>query len=88
VGGPGETVERARRFLHEHLADPGVDLEQVARAAHVTPPHLVRRFRAELGVTPMAYLWQRRVATGIDLLTNTRSTVSPGPPTCDSASPA
>jgi transcriptional regulator GlxA family with amidase domain len=71
VGGPGETVERARRFLHEHLADPGVDLEQVARAAHVTPPHLVRRFRAELGVTPMAYLWQRRVATGIDLLTNT-----------------
>jgi transcriptional regulator GlxA family with amidase domain len=31
----------------------------------------VRRFRAELGVTPMAYLWQRRVATGIDLLTNT-----------------
>jgi AraC family transcriptional regulator of arabinose operon len=71
VGGPGETVERARRFLQEHLADPGVDLEQVARAAPVTPPHLVRRFRAELGVTPMAYLWQRRVATGIDLLTNT-----------------
>jgi AraC family transcriptional regulator of arabinose operon len=31
----------------------------------------VRRFRAELGTTPMAYLWQRRVATGIDLLTHT-----------------
>jgi AraC-like DNA-binding protein len=69
--GPGETVDSARRFLHDHLADPGVDLEQVARAAHVTPAHLVRRFKAELGVTPMAYLWQRRVATGIDLLTNT-----------------
>ena len=69
--GPGETVECARRFLHDHLADPAVDLEQVARAAHVTAAHLVRRFKAELGVTPMAYLWQRRVATGIDLLTNT-----------------
>jgi AraC-like DNA-binding protein len=68
---PGETVERARRFLHEHLADPGVDLAQVAGAAHVSPAHLVRRFRAELGVTPMAYLWQRRVATGVDLLAST-----------------
>jgi transcriptional regulator GlxA family with amidase domain len=69
--GPGDVVERARAFLHAQLADPGVDLAQVARAAHVSGPHLVRRFRAELGVTPMAYLWQRRVATGIDLLTHT-----------------
>ena len=36
-----------------------------------SPAHLVRRFRAELGVTPIAYLWQRRVATGVDLLANT-----------------
>jgi AraC-like DNA-binding protein len=58
-------------FLHARLGDPGLALEAVARAAHVSGPHLVRRFRAELGVTPMAYLWQRRVATGIDLLTHT-----------------
>jgi len=70
-GGPGGAVERARAYLHAHLADPTVDLEHVAQAAHVSPPHLVRRFRAELGVTPMAYLWQRRVATGIDLLKHT-----------------
>jgi len=69
--GLGGAVERARAFLHAHLADARVDLEQVARAAHVSPPHLVRRFRAELGVTPMAYLWQRRVATGVDLLKHT-----------------
>jgi AraC-like DNA-binding protein len=64
-------VDRARAFLHANLADPGLDLRQAAAAAHVTPAHLVRRFRAELGTTPMAYLWQRRVATGIDLLTHT-----------------
>jgi AraC-like DNA-binding protein len=71
AGGTAGTVERARRFLHSRLADPDVDLGRVAAAAHVTPAHLVRRFRAELGVTPMAYLWDRRVATGVDLLTNT-----------------
>jgi AraC-like DNA-binding protein len=71
VRGTADTVERARRFLHSRVADPDVDLGRVAAAVHVTPAHLVRRFRAELGVTPMAYLWERRVATGVDLLTNT-----------------
>lgn len=66
-----DVTERARRFLHLQLAEPALDLARVAEAAHVTPAHLVRRFRAELGVTPMAYLWQRRVAVGIDLLSNT-----------------
>jgi AraC-like DNA-binding protein len=64
-------VELARRHLELHLADPGVGLESVAAAVHVTSAHLVRRFRTELGATPMAYLWRRRVAAGIDLLTNT-----------------
>jgi AraC family transcriptional regulator of arabinose operon len=64
-------VERARAFLHAHLADPDVDLTQAARAAHVSAPHLVRRYRAETGETPMAYLWRQRVAAGIDLLTHT-----------------
>jgi AraC-like DNA-binding protein len=71
AGGPGGAVDRARAFLHANLADPRVDLDAVARAAHVSPPHLVRRFRAELGVTPMAYLWHRRVTTGVDLLKHT-----------------
>jgi AraC-like DNA-binding protein len=71
VRGTADSVGRARRFLHSRVADPDVDLGRVAAAAHVTPAHLVRRFRAELGVTPMAYLWERRVATGVDLLTNT-----------------
>jgi AraC family transcriptional regulator len=68
---PAGTIERARAFLHAHVGDPDLDLAQVAAAAAVSPPHLVRRFRAELGVTPMAYLWRQRVATGIDLLKHT-----------------
>jgi AraC-like DNA-binding protein len=69
--GDAGAVELARGYLNLHLPDPNVDLESVAAAVHVTPAHLVRRFRAELDITPMAYLWQRRVATGVDLLTNT-----------------
>jgi AraC-like DNA-binding protein len=68
---PADAVERARRHAHARFADPELDLRELARAAHVSPPHLVRRFRAELGVTPMAYLWRRRVAHGVDLLTHT-----------------
>jgi AraC family transcriptional regulator len=68
---PAGTVERARAFVHAHAGEPDLDLAQVAAAAHVSPPHLVRRFRAEVGVTPMAYLWQRRVAAGVDLLKHT-----------------
>jgi AraC-like DNA-binding protein len=69
--GPAGTVELARRHLELHLAHVDVSLHSLAAAVHVTPAHLVRRFRAELGVTPMAYLWQRRVAAGIELLTST-----------------
>jgi AraC-like DNA-binding protein len=64
-------VDDARRYIHAHLGDPGVTLASVARAAHVTPPHLVRAFRTEHGTTPIAYLWERRTALGIDLLSHT-----------------
>jgi AraC family transcriptional regulator of arabinose operon len=77
AGPPGASraVERARAFIHAHQGEP-LDLGRIAAAAHVSPAHLVRRFRAELGTTPMAYLWQRRVATGVELLTNTGLSVN------------
>jgi transcriptional regulator GlxA family with amidase domain len=64
-------VDDAKRFIQANLGDASVTLAQIAEAAHVTPAHLVRSFRAEQGVTPMAYLWERRVALGVDLLGNT-----------------
>ena len=64
-------VDDARRFIHATLHDPALTLDAVAAAAHVTPAHLIRSFRAEHGTTPKAYLWERRVALGVDLLANT-----------------
>jgi AraC-like DNA-binding protein len=64
-------VDDAQRFIHAHLDDPEVTLGDVARAAHVTPAHLIRSFRRAHGIAPMAYLWQRRVALAVDLLAGT-----------------
>jgi AraC-like DNA-binding protein len=64
-------AETAREHLHAELHDPDVDLASLAKACSVSAAHLVRVFRRETGIPPMAYLWQRRVATGVDLLANT-----------------
>jgi AraC family transcriptional regulator of arabinose operon len=62
-----EAVERARLFIHDHLADP-LTLEGIARAAAISESQLIRLFRAHLGTTPIAYLWDRRVRMGLELL--------------------
>ena len=64
-------AETAREHLHAELHDPELDLASLARACNVSAAHLVRVFRRETGVPPIAYLWQRRVAVGVDLLANT-----------------
>ena len=63
-------VERARQFIHSHLDQP-LTLEMIAHDAAVSPQHLIRRFQAELGTTPMAYVWEQRVKHGIELLEQT-----------------
>jgi AraC-like DNA-binding protein len=69
---PGHgAVDRARLYIDAHVGDPSLDLSRVAAAVEVTAPHLVRRFKSELGITPMAYLWERRTTAAIDLLTHT-----------------
>jgi AraC-like DNA-binding protein len=73
--GRSDAVERARGFIHAHHHEL-LDLDAIAAAVHVSPAHLVRRFRAELGTTPIAYLWDRRVAVGVELLTNTGLSVN------------
>lgn len=59
--------EVVRQRLHERIG-----LKDMAEAAHVTPEHLVRLFRQELGTTPGRYLWGERVRAGVHLLEHTR----------------
>jgi AraC-like DNA-binding protein len=70
--GPGA---RARFYLEEHCAEEDC-LSDAARAAGVTPQHLIRLFRQQYQITPGRYLWQTRVERGAGLLTATGLTVS------------
>ena len=63
-------IEAARLYIHTHVGEP-VTLDDVAGAASVTPPHLIRLFRTHMNTTPMRYLWDRRISLGVELLTST-----------------
>jgi AraC-like DNA-binding protein len=60
-------VQRARAFLHDALADK-ITLDELAAHAALDKFHLVRAFRAEVGLPPYEYLTHLRVARARELL--------------------
>ena len=64
-------VDDAERFIDRHLGSPGLTLDGIADAAHVSRAHLIRSFKRVHGITPMAYVWRRRVALAAELLGGT-----------------
>jgi AraC-like DNA-binding protein len=61
---------RARDMMDRAFADP-LDVPAVARAAHTSPAHFSRQFRATFGETPHRYLQRRRVERAMELLRET-----------------
>ena len=62
-----QAVLLALQVMDAQLAS-ALSLSQVARAANVTPQHLIKLFRRHLQTTPTKYLWQARVRRGVELL--------------------
>jgi len=60
-------AQRVRRYLQDRL-DRNVSLDELARAAALSPFHLARAFTAEVGVPPHIYHLQVRLARAADLL--------------------
>ena len=60
-------VRRARALLHDALAEK-INLDELAEHAGLDKFHLVRAFRAEVGVPPYEYLTQLRVSQARMLL--------------------
>jgi AraC-like DNA-binding protein len=60
-------VRLARAFLHDALADK-ITLDDLATHAGLDKFHLVRAFRAEVGLPPYEYLTQARVSKARELL--------------------
>jgi transcriptional regulator GlxA family with amidase domain len=67
---PSGIVERARRWLVQHLAEP-YDLVALARAASTSPRTLARHFNTTHGMSPHQYLERLRVERACLLLQTT-----------------
>ncbi|HEX5997718.1 MAG TPA: helix-turn-helix domain-containing protein [Jiangellales bacterium] len=64
---PAHSLAGLLEWLDEHLAEEHT-LQSLAREAAVSPRTLLRRFHAETGGTPYAWLTSRRVARAQELL--------------------
>jgi AraC-like DNA-binding protein len=75
---PGDVLihlRRARDHADRHYDEP-LDLETLAGVAGISKYHFQRLFKATYGITPAAYLSERRVARAQDLLRATNLTVT------------
>ncbi|MGO4615225.1 helix-turn-helix transcriptional regulator [Nocardia sp. 2YAB30] len=68
-------LRRARDLADRHYADP-VNLDGLAATAGVSKYHFLRAFAAVYGLTPAAYLAERRIERAQDLLRATNLTVT------------
>jgi AraC family transcriptional regulator of arabinose operon len=78
-------LARAEAYLHEHLQS-SISLEQVARAAGVTPAHLIRLYRDRLGETPMRRLMNIRLDLAATMMKATGLTAAEVADRCGFAS--
>ncbi len=62
-------IERACKYMGERYADP-ISIEDVSRHAGMSTFHFIRRFKSLMGLTPIAYLRQIRLARARVLLVN------------------
>jgi AraC-like DNA-binding protein len=75
---PGDVLvhlRRARDHADRNYAEP-LDLDTLAGIAGLSKYHFQRLFRATYGITPAAYVSQRRVERAQDLLRATNLTVT------------
>jgi AraC-like DNA-binding protein len=68
-------LRHARDHADRHFAEP-LDLEQLASVAALSKYHFHRLFTATYGLTPAAYLSERRIERAQDLLRSTNLTVT------------
>jgi AraC-like DNA-binding protein len=54
-------------FIHSHYGEP-IGLRDIARAAHLSPFHFLRTFKAIYGTTPSVYLNRKRTAVALRLV--------------------
>ena len=69
------TIERATDYINDNLARK-LTLAEIAEAAHMSPHHFARSFKATTGLTPHRYVIHRRVEWAKSLISDTDLTVA------------
>ncbi len=64
------SLARAIRYIEDSPPGP-MTVVDMARAAGVTPNHLIRLFKSGMGVTPKEYFWKQRTGKAAQLLRET-----------------
>jgi len=54
-------LQKARAYLHTHADSATIDLDTVAREAHMSKYYFLRRFKQAFGRTPHQYLQNLRI---------------------------
>jgi AraC-like DNA-binding protein len=72
---PERHLLRAKDLMDARYAEP-LDVQALARAAHLSPAHFARRFRRAFGETPHGYLRARRMERAAALLRGTDHSVA------------
>ena len=75
VGKSGDSLNTALDYINAHLCE-SVTLEQIAESCHLSKYHLCHRFRSELGMTVMQYIFHQRHLRAKAALLETRAPVS------------
>lgn len=68
-------VIHAMEFIRQRYQTP-LHLNQIANEIGVTPEHLIRLFRRDIGTTPSKYIWLIRAKRGLEMLRVTGLSVS------------
>jgi AraC family transcriptional regulator of arabinose operon len=68
--GPQDPLDAVAHYLHAHYAQ-AVSLQTLAQIARLSPAHLVHRFSARMGTSPMRYLQTIRHQVAQQLLATT-----------------
>jgi transcriptional regulator GlxA family with amidase domain len=64
-------VSLARKFFHDHLAEPGL-VAAAANLANLSERTLTRRFKRATGLSPLAFIVDKRMERARDLLARSR----------------
>jgi AraC-like DNA-binding protein len=70
-GLPPATMRRIREYVDSHL-DQKIDLESLAATAELSLYHFARTFKQSAGITPHAFILERRLAKARELLAQTQ----------------